>query len=169
MPVMLSRQTVLGLYHRSAHFLESKRSPYFIFKNHFPRRLNDVNFNRNFLSNEVTAFNKEATIESSNMPLKVLNVAEKNDAAKSISELLARGRYTRKEGLSVYNKIYQFPYKVRGQACDMLMTSVSGHLLNYDFGDTYRKWNSCPAVRLFDLPVTKTCKEDSNTKIKKTL
>ena len=107
--------------------------------------------------------------DQTDMPFKVLNVAEKNDAAKTIAELLSRGRSTRKEGFSVYNKIYQFPYQVRGQACDMLMTSVSGHLLNYDFGDRYRKWNSCQPIQLFDLPVTKMCREEGNTKIKKTL
>lgn len=168
MSVRLFRLTVYG-YQQSVHFLESKFSPCLTFKNQFPRRKNDANWNQKFISNEVTPPKLEPSSESSNMPLKVLNVAEKNDAAKNISELLARGRFTRKEGFSVFNKIYQFPYQVRGQACDMLMTSVSGHLLNYDFGDTYRKWNSCPAVRLFDLPVTKMCRDESNKKIQKTL
>ena len=57
------------------------------------------------------------------MPIKVLNVAEKNDAAKNIAELLSRGRHTRKEGFSKFNKIYQFPYEVQRQSCDMYMTS----------------------------------------------
>ena len=43
---------------------------------------------------------------------KVLNVAEKNDVAKTISEMLARGRYNRRDGASVYNKIYEFPFQV---------------------------------------------------------
>ena len=44
--------------------------------------------------------------------IKVLNVAEKNDVAKTISEMLARGRYNRRDGASVYNKIYEFPFQV---------------------------------------------------------
>ena len=112
---------------------------------------------------------RQLTEVTSEMPFKVLNVAEKNDAAKSIAELLSRGRSTRKEGLSLYNKIYQFPYQVRGQACDMYMTSVSGHLMNYDYGDHYRKWYTCQPIQLFDLPITKTCREESNQKIKRTL
>jgi DNA topoisomerase III len=43
---------------------------------------------------------------------KVLNVAEKNDVAKTIAEILSRGRYNRRDGASVYNKIYEFPYQV---------------------------------------------------------
>ena len=126
-------------------------------------------FGRTFSSIGLETGQKEPTLPNRNMPMKVLNVAEKNDAAKNIAELLGSGRITRKEGFSVYNKIYQFPYQVRGQDCNMLMTSVSGHLMNYDFGDRYRKWNSCQAVQLFDLPVTKMCREESNQKIKRTL
>ena len=69
-------------------------------------------------THDIVAGNKQK-----NMPIKVLNVAEKNDAAKSIAELLSRGGYTRKEGFSVFNKIYQFRYEVQGQFCDMFMTS----------------------------------------------
>ena len=74
---------------------------------------------------------------------KVLNVAEKNDAAKNIAELLSRGRSRRSEGFSKYNKIYEFQFEIDRQVCDMKMTSVSGHLLNCDFEDKYRKWYSC--------------------------
>lgn len=48
------------------------------------------------------------------------------------------------------------------------MTSVSGHLLNYDFSGAYRKWNGCHPLTLFDAPVVKHCSEE-NFKIKKTL
>jgi hypothetical protein len=44
--------------------------------------------------------------------VKVLNVAEKNDVAKNISEILSRGRYNRRDGASQYNKIYEYPYQV---------------------------------------------------------
>ena len=128
-----------------------------------------IKFERTFSSIGPETIQKELLLSNRNMPMKVLNVAEKNDAAKNIAELLGRGRITRKEGFSVYNKIYQFPYQFRSNDCNMFMTSVSGHLMNYDFGDRYRKWNSCQAVQLFDLPVTKMCREESNIKIKRTL
>ena len=72
-------------------------------------------------------------------------------------------------GLSPYNKIYEFPQEVQGVQSTMVMTSVSGHLLGMDFSEQYRKWFSCNPVQLFDLPVEKSCREDSMVKIKKTL
>ena len=41
----------------------------------------------------------------------------------------------------------------------MTMTSVSGHLLNCEFDNRYRKWYSCDPVELFDAPVMKQCQE----------
>ena len=72
--------------------------------------------------------------------VRVLNVAEKNDAAKSISGIMSCGRLKRREGRSVYNKIYEFEYNLFNQRCTMIMTSVSGHLLNLEFSGAYRKW-----------------------------
>ena len=100
---------------------------------------------------------------------KVLNVAEKNDAAKNIAEIMSRGGSNRRDGLSVYNKIYEFQYQVQGVMSNMVMTSVSGHLLGMDFSEQYRKWYSCHPVQLFDLPVEKNCREDNMIKIKRTL
>ena len=37
----------------------------------------------------------------------------------------------------------------------MLMTSVSGHLMEMDFTEEHRKWNSCEPLSLFDAPVRK--------------
>ena len=42
------------------------------------------------------------------LPSQVLNVAEKNDAAKNIAEIMSGGGARRREGFSVYNKIYEF-------------------------------------------------------------
>lgn len=47
-----------------------------------------------------------------------------------------------------------------GQQAQMVMTSVSGHLLNYEFVSNFRNWNSCNPVALFDAPVIKTCPDD---------
>lgn len=42
----------------------------------------------------------------------------------------------------------------------MVMTSVSGHLLGYEFQGLYRSWNSCSPLELFDIPVVKECPND---------
>ncbi|XP_021951308.2 DNA topoisomerase 3-alpha [Folsomia candida] len=95
-----------------------------------------------------------------NVIMKVLNVAEKNDAAKRIAGLLSSGRAQMRNTYSKYNKIYAFPHNFRGRNCEIIMTSVSGHLLGYDFDDRFRKWHSCDPVELFDAPVVKSCGKD---------
>uniref|UniRef100_A0A4Y0BNI3 DNA topoisomerase n=2 Tax=Anopheles funestus TaxID=62324 RepID=A0A4Y0BNI3_ANOFN len=100
--------------------------------------------------------------------MKYLNVAEKNDAAKTIAGLLSRGSSQRREGYSPYNKIYEFSYNLHGQNIQMIMTSVSGHLLTHEFLPSFRGWQSCNPEDLFDAPVRKRCPEQFE-KIKKTL
>lgn len=100
--------------------------------------------------------------------MRVLNVAEKNDAAKNIAKFLSRGTGRMREGLSVYNKIYEFDYNIFNQNCKMIMTSVSGHLLNYEFDMMHRSWKNCNPSELFTAPVFKQCNADM-LNIKKTL
>ena len=101
---------------------------------------------------------------------KVLNVAEKNDAAKNIANIMSGGRANRAEGYSHFNKIYEFDYMVQGQQAEMVMTSLSGHLLNMEFAPQYRKWYSCNPVALLDAPLAKGVGEGNNSAlIKKTL
>lgn len=99
---------------------------------------------------------------------RVLCVAEKNDAAKGIAEIMSDGRSRRKEGMSVYNKIYEYEYNLFGQNVTVVMTSVSGHLLGLEFKTQFKKWHSCNPVLLFDAEVEKYCPENS-VKIKRTL
>ncbi|XP_046143388.1 DNA topoisomerase 3-alpha isoform X1 [Osmia bicornis bicornis] len=110
-----------------------------------------------------------ARFKSSVKVMKVLNVAEKNDAAKNIAGYLSKGTSKRREGLSPYNKIYEFNSHLWNQNCDMIMTSVSGHLLGFEFVGTYRKWQGCHPLSLFDAPVVKQCIDDTFIKIKKTI
>ncbi|CAI8054414.1 DNA topoisomerase 3-alpha [Geodia barretti] len=72
---------------------------------------------------------------------KVLNVAEKNDAARELSKVMSRGRFNRREGFSKFNKIYEFDFNILGKECKMVMTSVSGHLLSLDFAPAYKNWS----------------------------
>uniref|UniRef100_A0A8C9XFT4 DNA topoisomerase n=1 Tax=Sander lucioperca TaxID=283035 RepID=A0A8C9XFT4_SANLU len=64
---------------------------------------------------------------------RVLCVAEKNDAAKGIAEIMSNGRSRRREGMSKFNKIYEYEYHLFGQDVTVTMTSVSGHLLGLEF------------------------------------
>ncbi|KRX52967.1 DNA topoisomerase 3-alpha, partial [Trichinella sp. T9] len=91
---------------------------------------------------------------------RVLNVAEKNDASRTIAQILSRGQMNRREGFSKYNKIYEFNCTVFGELCRMVFTSVSGHLLNLDFDSIYRNWQSVPVEELFTAPVRKRCSPD---------
>ncbi|KAG7459995.1 hypothetical protein MATL_G00216550 [Megalops atlanticus] len=99
---------------------------------------------------------------------KVLCVAEKNDAAKGIADIMSNGRARRREGYSVYNKIYEYEYHLFGQDVTISMTSVSGHLLGLEFKAPFQKWHSCNPVLLFDAEVEKYCPENF-VQIKRTL
>ncbi|XP_070617542.1 DNA topoisomerase 3-alpha [Erythrolamprus reginae] len=91
---------------------------------------------------------------------KVLCVAEKNDAARGIADILSNSRMRRREGMSVYNKIYEFQYHLFNQNVTLIMTSVSGHLLSRDFKAPFRKWHSCNPLVLFDAEIEKFCPEN---------
>lgn len=110
-----------------------------------------------------------AEMNRSRTPIKqVLCVAEKNDAAKGIAEIMSNGRSRRREGMSKFNKIYEFEYHLFGQNVTVTMTSVSGHLLALEFKAQFQKWHSCNPVLLFDAEVEKYCPENMK-QIKRTL
>lgn len=94
--------------------------------------------------------------------MRILSVAEKNDAAKNIARILSGGASTMRNGLSQYNKVYEFDINIPslGGNCKMSFTSVSGHVMNYDFTASHRGWNSCDPMELFDAPLVKKCTGD---------
>lgn len=95
-------------------------------------------------------------------------MAEKNDAAREIARIMSRGGNSRREGMSVYNKIYEYHYNLFGRQCQMTMTSVSGHLMNVEFSAGYQKWQSCQPLALFTAPIEKKVQEKMDN-IRKTL
>ncbi|XP_073504566.1 DNA topoisomerase 3-alpha [Phyllobates terribilis] len=125
-------------------------------------------------SRPLTLFSiRSCSVNSINMSLripvqKVLCVAEKNDAAKGIADLMSSGRMRRREGFSKFNKIYEYEYHLFGRDVSVIMTSVSGHLLALDFQSHLKSWRSCNPVSLFDAEVEKFCPNDF-LNIKKTL
>ncbi|KAK8325657.1 hypothetical protein V6Z11_A11G064400 [Gossypium hirsutum] len=101
--------------------------------------------------------------------IKVLNVAEKPSVAKSVSGILSRNQGLRvRDGRSRYNRLFEFNYLIRGQPCHMLFTSVTGHLMELEFEDRFRKWHSCDPLDLYHAPVRKFVPEDK-LDIKRTL
>ena len=55
---------------------------------------------------------------------------------------------------------------IQGQQCNMVMTSVSGHLLGLDFDERHRKWYSCEPIQLFEATLVKTCVDKNMINIK---
>lgn len=100
--------------------------------------------------------------------IRVLNVAEKPSVAKTVSNILSYNNCRTRDGRSRYNRIYEFNYTIGNQPCNMLMTSVTGHLMELDFDDQYRKWHSCDPAHLYQAPVRKIVPQDKQD-IKKTL
>ncbi|KVI00499.1 hypothetical protein Ccrd_021255 [Cynara cardunculus var. scolymus] len=101
--------------------------------------------------------------------IRVLNVAEKPSVAKTVSGILSRNQGLRmREGRSRYNKVFEFNYTIQGQPCQMLFTSVTGHLMEIEFEGRYRKWHACDPVDLFQAPIQKHVPEDK-LDIRKTL
>ncbi|XP_021810979.1 DNA topoisomerase 3-alpha isoform X1 [Prunus avium] len=101
--------------------------------------------------------------------MRVLNVAEKPSVAKSVASILSGNQNLRmREGRSRYNKIYEFNYSINGLPCHMLVTSVTGHLMELEFEDRFRKWHACDPALLFTAPVRKVVPQDK-LDIKRTL
>ncbi|PSN32683.1 DNA topoisomerase 3-alpha [Blattella germanica] len=123
---------------------------------------------RFFHGRNVSILCKEVDSFSGDLKMKVLNVAEKNDAAKNLAGFLSGGNLRRRDGYSKFNKIYEFECNAFNQRCHMIMTSVSGHLLGLEFVGNYRNWRGCNPLALFDAPVTKSCPADYQP-IKRTL
>ncbi|RAL51559.1 hypothetical protein DM860_011061 [Cuscuta australis] len=94
------------------------------------------------------------------MAVTVLNVAEKPSVAKAVAGILSNNQMRSRNGRSVYNKIFEFNYNIQNQPCQMLFTSVTGHLMELEFDERYRKWHSCDPVDLYAAPVRKHVPED---------
>eukprot|EP00775_Hariotina_reticulata_P013627 gene13627-13753_t len=94
------------------------------------------------------------------MPVKVLNVAEKPSVAKEVSRILSNGGARSRRGRSQYNPIWDFCYTINGSQCDMVFTSVAGHLMELEFPTQYKKWRGCSPLDLYTAPVIKDVPND---------
>jgi len=83
--------------------------------------------------------------------MKVLCVAEKPSIAKAVSQILGGGRVDITGTANKYIKNYKFSSRLpEWGECDVVFTSVSGHLMEADFDVQWRKWNQCAPVTLFE-------------------
>jgi len=84
--------------------------------------------------------------------MKILCVAEKPSIAKAVSAILAGGaRLQVDETRNKYIKNYKFTSRFPEWGdCEVVFTSVTGHLTELDFDVQWRKWNGCPPASLFE-------------------
>lgn len=77
-----------------------------------------------------------------------------------ISETLQReGVFTKKERKQV--RVFEFDYNLHDRPCQMVVTSVIGHLMELEVDPKYTSWSSCDPIEIFDVPVAKYIKDVS--------
>jgi DNA topoisomerase-3 len=83
--------------------------------------------------------------------MKILCVAEKPSIARAVAQILAGGRFETSNTQSPFTKNFKFTSRFPdwGQ-CDVVFTSVAGHLTTAEFGQQWQKWNQCPPDALFE-------------------
>jgi DNA topoisomerase-3 len=87
-------------------------------------------------------------------------VAEKPSVARTVTEILSKRNFEKTESLSKYNPVYEFDYKIKDQEYKMKFTSVTGHLMNYDFKNK-TKWELKETEDLYNMDIVKFIKNDS--------
>ncbi|TGZ83263.1 DNA topoisomerase III [Ascodesmis nigricans] len=96
------------------------------------------------------------------MPNKILCVAEKPSIARAVAGHLSGGQQSVVSfaplDISIFVKNFDFHYNFPPPwgSCQVTMTSVIGHTVEWDFTKDYQKWNSCEPHHLFDAPTEKT-------------
>ncbi|PIA13720.1 DNA topoisomerase 3-alpha [Coemansia reversa NRRL 1564] len=91
--------------------------------------------------------------------MRILCVAEKPSQAKAVVQILGQGRAVLRNGCSVYNKNFDFQYRVSGTFVSATMTSVMGHVTKIDFPLAMRRWSSCNPATLFTAPIVQDVEE----------
>ncbi|KAJ2009371.1 DNA topoisomerase 3-alpha [Coemansia thaxteri] len=88
--------------------------------------------------------------------MRILCVAEKPSQAKAVAQILSQGSMNSRAGRSQYNRNYDFQYRISGSFVPVTMTSVRGHLSDFNFPASMIKWHSCDPVALFTSPVVRS-------------
>jgi DNA topoisomerase III len=77
-----------------------------------------------------------------------------------VTEILSKRNYDKSESLSKYNPVFEFDYKIKDQDYKMIFTSVTGHLMSYDFKNK-TKWELEETEGLYNMDIVKFIKNDS--------
>lgn len=93
-------------------------------------------------------------------PVKVLNVAEKPSVAREVSKILSNNGARQRRSCAQYNPIWEFGYTIQGTPCDMMFTSVAGHLMSLEFLPQFRNWRGCRPLELYEAPIRKSVPQD---------
>mmetsp|Transcript_8842 Transcript_8842/g.25485 ORF Transcript_8842/g.25485 Transcript_8842/m.25485 type:complete len:568 (+) Transcript_8842:189-1892(+) len=97
------------------------------------------------------------------MSLTVLSVAEKPSVAKEITKHLASGQINTLNSQSRYNPVSEFQsfIPLDNRSCRMVVTSVRGHVMEIDFPEQYRDWQSVDPSTLYDAAIEKRVAKDN--------
>lgn len=101
----------------------------------------------------------------------VLSVAEKPSVAKELAAIISKQQVDslKRQGISPYNPVFDINSCLfQNHPAKMIITSVTGHMMELEFEAAYKGWNSCQPAELFDAPLNKTVKKESEN-IEKTL
>ena len=72
--------------------------------------------------------------------MNILNVAQNPLIAKEITKILSNGSYNKYSDFK-FNPVYEFNFSLKGKNENMIFTSVSGHLMKFEFLKQFKKWN----------------------------
>ncbi|KAG5438380.1 hypothetical protein PCANB_002868 [Pneumocystis canis] len=94
--------------------------------------------------------------------MKILCVAEKPSIAKALSDILGGGNVHKRKTKDIYNNNYDIRFKFNFSWGDsfVTITSVRGHLLEWDFEEAFKKWNACNPLNLFEAKIIPTINKD---------
>src|SRR5689334_17367363 len=92
--------------------------------------------------------------------MRILNVAEKPDAANKIAQALSDGHASRRNNEMRSCPFWEFKSRFNNQNADMVVTSVLGHLLGMDFEEKYSNWNFTDPGLLFEAEIKKFVPDD---------
>jgi len=84
-----------------------------------------------------------------------MNVAEKPSVARTISEILSNRSANKISSLSMYNPIFNFDYKIAETSYKMKFTSLTGHLMAFEFAKENEKWKLETIKNLFSAEISK--------------
>ena len=101
----------------------------------------------------------------------VLSVAEKPSVAKELAAIISKQQVDslKRQGISPYNPVFDINNCMfQNNPARMTVTSVTGHMMELEFEAAYKGWSSCQPAELFEAPLNKTVKKESEN-IEKTL